>query len=238
MKNHNCTELLISHATIAIHGQLADLVIQRKQTNHAEEYRRTQEQLGAKLSEPQARLFAFACRRRGASLADAKAVTGHSGPEVRKVLDALAVQGLLEPAGDTGRYGLTEHIKGSLDTAQLGQSASDQVREGTASLVSDQPGGPDARLVTPALTNLTDDQRRIMTLCEVPRTQAELMREIGRSHCTFFRRKRLDPLLRAGLIRMTRPDEPNHPDLAYVVTEAGLAFLHAWRTDVGREGDP
>ena len=202
------------------------------------EQRLLQAQLGVKLSEPQARLFAFACRRRGASLADAKAVTGHTGPEARKVLDALALQGLLEPSGDTGRYDLAEHIKGSLDAAQLGQSTSDQVPEGAEGLVSDQLGRPDAHLVTPALTNLTDDQRRIMTLCEVPRTQAELMREIGLSHRTFFRRKRLDPLLRAGLIRMTLPDEPNHPDQAYVVTEAGLAFLHEWRTDVGREGDP
>ena len=202
------------------------------------EQRLLQAQLGVKLSEPQARLFAFACRRRGASLADAKAVTGHSGPEARKVLDALAVQGLLEPSGDTSRYGLAEHIKGILDAAQLGQSTSDQVREGADGLVSDQPGRPDAHLVTPALTNLTDDQRTIITLCEVPRKQADLMRESGLSHRTFFRRKRLDPLLRAGLIRMTRPDEPNHPDQAYVVTEAGLAFLHEWRTDVGREGDP
>ena len=200
------------------------------------EQRLLQAQLGMKLGEPQAR--PFACRRRGASLADAKAVTGHSGPEARKVLDALAVQGLLEPSGDTGRYGLTEHIKGSLDAAQLGKSTSDQVREGAAGLVSDQPGRSDARLVTPALPNLTDDQRAIITRCEVPRKQADLMRETGLSHRTFFRRKRLDPLLRAGLIRMTRPDEPNHPDRAYVVTEAGLAFLHEWRTDVGREGDP
>ena len=164
--------------------------------------------------------------------------TGHSGPEARKVLDALAVQGLLEPSGGTGRYGLTEHIKGSLDAAQLGQSMSDQVPEGAEGLVSDQPGRPDAHLVTPALTNVTDDQRAIITRCEVPRKQADLMRETGLSHRTFFRRKRLDPLLRAGLIRMTRPDEPNHPDQAYVVTEAGLAFLHEWRTDVGRQGDP
>ena len=202
------------------------------------EQRLLQAQLGVKLSEPQARLFAFACRRRGASLADAKAVTGHSGPEARKVLDALAVQGLLEPPGDTGRYGLAEHIKGSLGAAQLAQSTSDQVREGADGLVSDQPARPDAHLVTPAMTNLTDDQRAIVTLCEVPRKQADLMRETGLSHRTFFRRKRLDPLLRAGLIRMTRPDEPNHPDQAYVVTEAGLAFLHEWRTDVGREEDP
>ncbi len=201
------------------------------------EQRLLQAQLGVKLSEPQARLFAFACRRRGASLADAKAVTGHSGPEARKVLDALAVQGLLEPSGETGRYGLTEHIKGSLDAAQLGQSKSDQVREGADGLVSDQPGRPGAHLVTPPLPNLTDDQRRIMTLCEVPRKQADLMQETGLSHRTFFRRKRLDSLLRAGLIRMTRPDEPNHPDQAYVVTEAGLSFLDEWRTDVGREED-
>ena len=202
------------------------------------EQRLLQAQLGVKLSEPQARLFAFACRRRGASLADAKAVTGHSGPEAWKVLDALAVQGLLQPSGDTGRYGLTEHIKGILDAGQLGQSTSDQVREGADGLVSDQPGRPDAQWVTPALTNLTDDQRRIMTLCEVPRKQADLMRETGLSHRTFFRRKRLAPLLRARLIRMTRPDEPNHPDQAYVVTEAGIAFLHEFRTDVGRKGDP
>ena len=197
-----------------------------------------QAQLGVTLSEQQARLFAFACRRRGASLAEAKAVTGRSGPEARKVLDALAVQGLLEPSGDAGRYGLTEHIKDSLDAAQLGQSTSDQVREGVGGLVSDQPGRPDAHLVTPTLTNVTDDQRRIMTLCEVPRKQADLMRETGLSHRTFFRRKRLDPLLRARLIRMTRPAKQNHPDQAYVVTEVGLAFLQEWRTDVGREEDP
>ena len=200
------------------------------------EQRLLQAQLGVKLSEPQARLFAFACRRRGVSLADATAVTGHSGPEARKVLDALAVQGLLEPSGDSGPYGLTGHIEGILDAAQLGQSTSDQVRQGDG-LVSDQPGRPDAHLVIPTLANLTEDQRRIMTLCEVPRTQAELMREIGHSHRTFFRRKRLAALLRAGLIRMTRPDKPNHPDQAYVVTNAGMASLNESRTGVGREED-
>ena len=92
-------------------------------------------------------------------------------------------------------------------------------------------------MVTPALTNLTDDQRAISTRCEVPRKQADLMRETGVSHRTFFRRKRLAPLLRAGLIRMTRLDEPN-PYQAYVVTEADLALLHEWRTDAGRKGDP
>ncbi len=67
---------------------------------------------------------------------------------------------------------------------------------------------------------------------------ADLMRETGLSHRTFFRRKRLEPLIQAGLIRMTRPDEPNHPDQAYVVSEAAIPLLNAWRTDAGRDRDP
>ena len=154
------------------------------------------------------------------------------------MLDALGVQELLEHSGGSGRLRPLPHIKGSLDAAQLGQSTSDQVPEGAEGLVSDQPDRPDANLVTPALTNLTDDQRAIITRCEVPRKQADLMREAGLSHRTFFRRKNLDPFLRAWLNRVARPDEPNHPGQAYVVTEAGLAFLHGWQTDIGREGDP
>ena len=97
---------------------------------------------------------------------------------------------------------------------------------------------PDTNSVTPLLTNLSDDQRKIIALCEAPQKQAHLMRETGPSHRTFFRRKRLEPLIQAGLIRMTRPDEPNHPDQAYVVTEAAIPLLNAWRTDAGRKGDP
>ena len=47
----------------------------------SEERQLLQAQLGVKLSETEARLFAFACRQGGASLTDAKAVTGQAGPE-------------------------------------------------------------------------------------------------------------------------------------------------------------
>ena len=75
--------------------------------------------------------------------------------------------------------------------------------------VTDQPGRPHARLVTPLLTNLTADQRRIVALCEVPRKQGFLMQETGPTHRTFLRSKRLEPLVQAGLIRATQPDEPD-----------------------------
>ena len=213
-----------------------ELLLLREQL-FSEEQQLLQAQLGVKLSETEARLFAFACRQDGASLTDAKAVTGQAGPGARKVLNTLVVQRLLEPLGESDRYGLAEHLKDSFGAAQLDQSTSDQARGGSKRMASDQPDSPDTDLGTPVLTNLTDDQRTIMALCEVPRKQAYLMQETGLSHRTFFRRKRLEPLIDAKLIRMTRPDEPNHPDQAYVVTEAGLGFLDAWRTGAGREQD-
>lgn len=89
----------------------------------SEEQQLLQAQLGLNLSETEARLFALACRQGGASLTDAKAVTGEAGPEARKVLNRLAVQRLLEPLGDADRYGLAEHLnlKRSQDVSQLGQ---------------------------------------------------------------------------------------------------------------------
>ena len=106
----------------------------------SEEQQLLQVQLGVKLSETEARLFAFACRQGGASLTDAKAVTGQPGPEARKVLNTVVVQRLLEPIGESDRYGLAEHLKDSFGAAQPGQSTSDQARGGSKRMVSDQPG--------------------------------------------------------------------------------------------------
>ena len=60
--------------------------------------------------------------------------------------------------------------------------------------------------------------------CDVPRSMSDILGEIGLTHRTFFRRTRLEPLLRSGILRMTRPDQPNHPNQAYVLTDAGAAL--------------
>ena len=96
------------------------------------------------------------------------------------MLDTLVVQRLLRPLGEGHGYGIAEHlVDHRLDSAQLGQSASDQVAEGSGSLVTDQPGDPAGYLVTPLLTKLTDIQRKVIQFCEVARKQADLMREMG-----------------------------------------------------------
>ena len=202
----------------------------------SEQQRLLQAQLGVRLDDAQARLFAFACRQGSASLADAKAVVGSTGPQARKVLDSLVVQGLLRSLGEGASYRVAEHLlAGDLGNGRLGQSSSDQADAGAGSLVTDQPGSPEGNLVTPLLTNLTDEQRNVLGLCEVPRKQVDLMDEMGLTHRTFFRRKHLEPLVRAGLVRMTHPDEPNHPEQAYVATETGVSLISAGA--VGSTGD-
>ena len=157
-------------------------------------------------------------------------MTGQTGPEARKLLRTLVAQRLLEPLGEADRYRFAEHLRYGRDGGEVGHSASDQPRARPGRLVTDQPGS----LVTPPLT---DEQRELIALCEAPRKQADLMQETGLSHRTFFRRKRLDPLVQAGMIRPTHPDEPNHPDQAYVATAAGLELLRAWRTAAGHPND-
>ena len=232
-----------------------------------EKQRRLQARLGVRLDEAGARLFAFACRRGGASITDAKAVTGRAGPEARKALDALVVQGLLRPSAEGVPYRLVEPLDGP---------AGDQVREGGGDMVTDQvdmvtdqvdmvtdqvepeaddmstahvlvtdqvgpepgdmvtdqvglePGDMVTDQVGPEpgdmVTGLTEQQRRIIAACDVPRSLAELMAATGVTHRTFFRRTHLQPLVGAGLVAMTNPDNPRAANQRYVLTEAGDAL--------------
>ena len=123
----------------------------------------------------------------------------------------------------------------------------DQADAPAERLVTDQADAPVERLVTDQvgsdapdlssaqaapLTELSPVQWKIVAHCDIPRTMAEVMGELGLSHRAFFRRAHLDPLLWGGVLRMTHPDRPNHPHQAYVLTEAGAA-LKARRTGAG-----
>lgn len=181
-----------------------------------------QAQLGVILSDQEAAVFAYACRSGTITITDVKAVIGGRNREAKAVLDRLVMMVLLRPVEDGVLWDVAEHLK---EQFRQTEQANDQPQSQTSDLVTDQPGSPEPNLVTPLMTNLTDHQRKIVELCEVPRQRADLMRQIGLTHRTYFRRKHLEPLIQAKLIRMTHPDEPNHPDQAYVITEAGLVLL-------------
>ena len=60
-----------------------------------------------------------------------------------------------------------------------------------------------------------------MGFCDTPRRLTEIMDALGATNRGYFKKHHLDPLLANGVLRMTHPDQPNHPEQAYVLTEVG-----------------
>lgn len=202
-----------------------------KETLLTEEQRLFQAQLGVRLSDQEAAVFAYACRSGSVGTTDAKALMGRGEREARQVLDHLVTQTLLAVVEPGVRWRLAPHLLDRL-------TQSDQVVSKSEGLLTDQPPESLVNLVTPKLTKLTEHQQKIVTLCEVPRSQADLMKALGLSHRTFFRRTHLEPLIKANLVRMIHPDQPNHPSQAYVVTKAGLGLISSWKKSAETGGNP
>ena len=208
-----------------------------------------QAQLGVHLTDPQAKIFAYACRRRRVRLSDAKMVTSLPGPDAQGVLDQLVTQVLLARggAGEALYYSLADHLIGRYATG----AKSDQAVGPEPRLVTDQPpkaaespenGEEEAAKATgegppsTALKELSATQWKIVLHCEAPRSTADIMEHVGVTHRSFFRRKHLEPLIKAGVLQMKHPDNPNHPEQAYVLSETGVK-LKALRPPE-RERDP
>jgi ATP-dependent DNA helicase RecG len=206
----------------------------------SEEQRLFQASLGVHLSDMEAKVFAFACRQEKLTITDAKAVTGLNGPTARNLLDHLVVQVLIQPIEQGMLYELADHLKGrfpfetvcrspaqGLVTAQGGNipSGSDLPQGESGRLVTDRVKPQSSRLVTDqvrSLSKLTKTQWQIVGMCDVPQSMADIMAQLGMTHRTFFRRAHLDPLVKGGVLRQTHPDQPNHPNQAYVLTAVGV----------------
>lgn len=80
------------------------------------------------------------------------------------------------------------------------------------------------------LAHLTARQGDIVAACDVPRSLLELMERAGVTHRSYFRRKHLKPLLQAGVLRMTNPENPRAPNQKYVLTAAGVALATSRET--------
>ena len=112
-------------------------------------------------------------------------------------------------------------------TRPSGRLVTDQARLGQEDLSTAQADRPSGSLFTTQaepLTKLTANQRRIIEICDIPRSLTAIMNAVGVAGRGYFKRRHIDPLLRGGVLRMTHPDQPNHPDQAYVLTETGIAL--------------
>ena len=177
-----------------------------------------QASLGVQLTDEQARVFAAGCREKAITLPQIKAITGLAGPDAVALADALVTKVLFRTIEAGRKYALAEHLT---EHPALTDQADDEKED----LVTDQADAVPGKLVSDQpqrLQSLTENQRKIVMLCDVPRSVADMMGRLGLTHRTFFRRNHLEPLIRGGVLRMTHPGQPNHPDQAYVLSEDGV----------------
>lgn len=196
-----------------------------------------QSQLGVMLSDNEAAVFALVCQRPHITIPDVKSATLTNNSESLAIINKLLTQKLIEPVVENYSWKLAEHLKTKSvnDSSNSDErNATDQAPDTGGNLVTDQAPGTGGNLVTdqvtigpnvPFITELSDQQKKTMLFCEVPRMLSEIMEELGLSHRDFFRKKHLIPLLKAKLIAMSYPEEPNHPEQAYTITESGMALL-------------
>ena len=182
-----------------------------------------QRDLGIGLMDEEARAFALACREPDIGLWQIKAVTGLSGPESAALADGLVNRALIERAGGD-RYVLADRLRKRLPRSD---QVSDHVRRWQPTDTDHVRPAPPDMVTDRAPPRMTAHQRRILDACDVPRSLLDLMRRAGVTHRTHFRRRHMQPLLDAGIIRMTNPDRQNAANQRYVLTETGVAIKAA-----------
>jgi ATP-dependent DNA helicase RecG len=192
------------------------------------------QKIGARLSEPQAALFIHALGQGEVRPLEAQSVCGLALKETNDALNHLVVQMLLEkhadPTGDVYRpvSVFLENLAkaGGLPAAESTISA-ESPRLATESA---QVGKPATSLVTPPegqkIVRPTIAAMAILEFCRgAGRSVPAIMEKAGFTHRSFFKTNHLDPLVEAGFLRPTQPDNPRHPDQGYVTTEQGIAIL-------------
>lgn len=63
------------------------------------------------------------------------------------------------------------------------------------------------------------DEKGLIEFCREPRSRSEIVEFLAIASGQYALRRYLDPLVRAGVIRMTKPDKPRSPDQQYIAAD-------------------
>lgn len=66
---------------------------------------------------------------------------------------------------------------------------------------------------------IVEDEKGLLEFCRTPRTRAEIVEYLGLSTAQYALRRYLNPLVRAGLIQMTKPESPRCKDQQFITTK-------------------
>jgi len=142
-------------------------------------------------------------------------------PDAVTLANFLTTQRLFRSVEDGKRYALAEHLMGRFEATD---QVSDQVQPGATDLVTEQVERhvPDISTVqVQPLSELSVTHWKIIDFCDMPRRLVEITDTVGVTNRGFFKKKHLDPLIQAGIVAMTNPENPKASNQRYVITEAG-----------------
>ena len=187
-----------------------------------------QANLGVKLSEQEAAVFAELTRKGQIDIVDIKGLTGLSGPAALELVERLTVQALLVPVHEGGHlYTLAEHLRQRFIQSNVKNIEQNHIvtSSSAAATATEQVTAQvevEATAQAPPLVQLSTVQWIIVENADTPRTLQELLTIARYKQRAHFKAHHLEPLLAGGVLRMTVPDKPRSSRQQYVLTETGV----------------
>jgi len=66
-------------------------------------------------------------------------------------------------------------------------------------------------------------EEKVLEFCINARSRDEIQKYLGLKHREYFRKEILNPLIKAGKLKLTLPDKPNSPNQQYITVDKDQA---------------
>lgn len=195
------------------------------------------QRIGISLNHLQSQVF-VACLNQLHTADTLAANLNASAADIYPALDFLSRQALIlpSPAG----YQAAQHFQQGL--ADLQPQSAQATKEVTKlDAESDQPSERVTNLTTKSdqardiMASLSKKQKDIVAKLSEQLALKELMAALRQTHRTHFKSKQLQPLIDVGVVAQTYPENPNHQDQAYFLSELGQELQQIIEDELGHK---
>jgi len=170
--------------------------------------------IGVHLSEDEAAVFAFACKKlKPFSLREVRAVINKSTSSCAEISNYLASQALLVKLLD--------------DTFEVAPVMKQRFKAEAHDEAHDEAHVIGQEAQVEAHVELNETELKILCTCEEPKSTPELLKFLGYKSRTGNYKTALSNLLDLGLVEMTIPESPRSKSQKYIISEKGLSILNA-----------
>ncbi|MCB1144661.1 MAG: putative DNA binding domain-containing protein [Leptospiraceae bacterium] len=174
-----------------------------------------QKTIGVQLSEDEAVVFAYACKKQEKfTVSDIKGVLNKPPKTCREVADRLVNKVLLSQI-DENTFELAPVMKQRLQTETQNHNSVDHdgVHD-TNSVIHDGDH-----------EGLNETELKILSACQSKKSTPEILKVLGYGSRTRNYRTALGKLIDNGLVLMTQPDKPRSKSQQYFISEQGMKVL-------------